>query len=52
VAIARILVEAGIGDVAVTDRKGIVHAARTDLTDVKRDLAPNAIWPRSPTRVV
>jgi malate dehydrogenase (oxaloacetate-decarboxylating) len=39
VAIARILVEAGIGDVAVTDRRGVVHADRTDLTDVKRELA-------------
>ncbi|MCQ4042840.1 NADP-dependent malic enzyme [Streptantibioticus rubrisoli] len=39
VAIAKILVEAGIGDVAVTDRKGVVHQGRTDLTDVKRELA-------------
>ncbi|WP_311203322.1 NAD(P)-dependent malic enzyme [Streptomyces gossypii] len=39
VAIAKILVEAGIGDVAVCDRKGIVSADRGDLTDVKRDLA-------------
>lgn len=39
VAIARILVEAGIGDVAVGDRKGIVSADRGDLTDVKRQLA-------------
>ncbi|GHG56943.1 NAD(P)-dependent malic enzyme [Streptomyces griseocarneus] len=39
VAIARILVEAGIGDVAVCDRKGIVSRDRTDLTDVKRELA-------------
>jgi malate dehydrogenase (oxaloacetate-decarboxylating) len=39
VAIAKILVEAGIGDVAVTDRKGIVSADREDLTDVKRELA-------------
>ncbi|MEU4208942.1 NADP-dependent malic enzyme [Streptomyces sp. NPDC026206] len=39
VAIARILVEAGIGDVAVCDRKGIVSPDREDLTDVKRDLA-------------
>ncbi|MEV4500491.1 NAD(P)-dependent malic enzyme [Streptomyces klenkii] len=39
VAIARILVEAGIGDVAVCDRKGIVSAGREDLTAVKRDLA-------------
>ncbi|MFI0736895.1 NADP-dependent malic enzyme [Streptomyces sp. NPDC021100] len=39
VAIARILVEAGIGDVAVCDRKGIVSRDRADLTDVKRELA-------------
>ncbi|MFH8799956.1 NADP-dependent malic enzyme [Streptomyces sp. NPDC017936] len=39
VAIAKMLVEAGIGDVAVTDRKGIVSADREDLTDVKRELA-------------
>ncbi|QLE73926.1 NADP-dependent malic enzyme [Streptomyces rectiverticillatus] len=39
VAIARILVEAGIGDVAVCDRKGIVSGDREDLTEVKRDLA-------------
>ncbi|MET8680442.1 NADP-dependent malic enzyme [Streptomyces sp. NPDC004647] len=39
VAIAKILVEAGIGDVAVCDRKGIVSQDREDLTDVKRNLA-------------
>jgi malate dehydrogenase (oxaloacetate-decarboxylating) len=39
VAIARILVEAGIGDVAVADSKGIVDAMREDLTPVKRELA-------------
>ncbi|MBL1088405.1 NAD(P)-dependent malic enzyme [Streptomyces sp. NPDC001739] len=39
VAIAKILIEAGIGDVAVCDRKGVVSADREDLTDVKRDLA-------------
>ncbi|MCH5677325.1 NAD(P)-dependent malic enzyme [Streptomyces gilvus] len=39
VAIARMLVEAGIGDVAVADRKGVVSADRDDLTDVKRELA-------------
>ncbi|MFF7229702.1 malate dehydrogenase (oxaloacetate-decarboxylating) [Streptomyces sp. 2333.5] len=39
VAIAKILIEAGIGDVAVCDRKGIVSADRTDLTDVKREVA-------------
>ncbi|OEV00383.1 MULTISPECIES: NAD(P)-dependent malic enzyme [Streptomyces] len=39
VAIAKILVEAGIGDVAVCDRKGVVSRDRGDLTEVKRDLA-------------
>ncbi|MEU0332582.1 NADP-dependent malic enzyme [Streptomyces sp. NPDC006193] len=39
VAIARMLVEAGIGDVAVADRKGVVSAGRKDLTPVKRELA-------------
>ncbi|MEU6378586.1 NADP-dependent malic enzyme [Streptomyces sp. NPDC046909] len=39
VAIAKILVDAGIGDVAVADRKGVVSADRDDLTDVKRELA-------------
>ncbi|MFH8571555.1 NADP-dependent malic enzyme [Streptomyces sp. NPDC017993] len=38
VAIAKILVEAGIGDVAVCDRKGVVSADRNDLTDVKREV--------------
>ncbi|MFD5159587.1 NADP-dependent malic enzyme [Streptomyces hawaiiensis] len=39
VAIAKMLVEAGIGDVAVADRKGVVSADRDDLTPVKQDLA-------------
>ncbi|ARP72261.1 NAD-dependent malic enzyme [Streptomyces pluripotens] len=39
VAIARMLIEAGIGDVAVADRKGVVSADRADLTPVKRELA-------------
>jgi malate dehydrogenase (oxaloacetate-decarboxylating) len=39
VAVARMLVDAGVGDVAVADRKGLVHADRDDLTDTKRDLA-------------
>jgi malate dehydrogenase (oxaloacetate-decarboxylating) len=39
VAIAKMLVEAGIGDVALADRKGIVSADRADLTDVKREVA-------------
>jgi malate dehydrogenase (oxaloacetate-decarboxylating) len=39
VAIAKILVEAGIGDVAVADSKGIVDLSREDLNPVKRGLA-------------
>ncbi|MBF9067546.1 NADP-dependent malic enzyme [Streptacidiphilus sp. NEAU-YB345] len=39
IAIAKILVGAGIGDVALCDRKGVVHVGRTDLTDVKREIA-------------
>src|SRR5689334_7880220 len=39
VAIAKFLLEAGLGDVAVADRKGIVSRDRQDLTDVKRELA-------------
>ncbi|GED84796.1 NADP-dependent malic enzyme [Streptomyces sp. 6-11-2] len=39
VAIAKMLIGAGIGDVAVADRKGVVSADRTDLTQVKREVA-------------
>ncbi|MET8644231.1 NAD(P)-dependent malic enzyme [Streptomyces sp. NPDC004096] len=39
VAIAKMLIEAGIGDVAVADRKGVVSPDRDDLTPVKRELA-------------
>ncbi|MEU0912953.1 NAD(P)-dependent malic enzyme [Streptomyces althioticus] len=39
VAIARMLVEAGIGDVAVADRKGVVSRDREDLTPIKAELA-------------
>ncbi|WP_205471027.1 NADP-dependent malic enzyme [Nocardioides sp. SYSU D00038] len=39
VAVAKILLEAGIKDLAVTDRKGVLHAGRDDLTPVKRALA-------------
>ncbi|MCD0482897.1 NADP-dependent malic enzyme [Streptacidiphilus sp. ASG 303] len=39
VAIAKILLEAGIGDVAVCDRRGVVHEGRDDLTPVKRMVA-------------
>jgi len=39
VAVAKILLEAGIKDLAVTDRKGVLHSSRGDLTPVKRGLA-------------
>ncbi len=39
VAVAKILLEAGITDLAVTDRKGVIHSGRGDLTPVKRALA-------------
>ncbi len=39
VAVARILLAAGIRDLAVTDRRGVLHSARHDLTPVKRSLA-------------
>jgi malate dehydrogenase (oxaloacetate-decarboxylating) len=39
VAIAKILVEAGVKDLCVTDRRGIVSSERDDLTAVKRGLA-------------
>jgi malate dehydrogenase (oxaloacetate-decarboxylating) len=39
VAIAKILAEAGVKDLCVADRKGIVSSDREDLTPVKRALA-------------
>ncbi len=39
VAVTRILLEAGIGDIAVMDRQGVLHSSRNDLTPVKRALA-------------
>ena len=39
VAVAKILLEAGVKDLAVVDRKGVLHSARGDLTPVKRALA-------------
>ncbi|GAA2053887.1 MULTISPECIES: NAD(P)-dependent malic enzyme [Streptomyces] len=38
-AIARILLGAGIGDVALCDRKGVLSADRAELTGVKAELA-------------
>jgi malate dehydrogenase (oxaloacetate-decarboxylating) len=39
VACTKILLAAGIGDIAVADSRGIVHPGRTDLTPVKAALA-------------
>ena len=39
VAVTRILLAAGITDVAVTDRRGVLHSSRGDLTPVKEALA-------------
>ncbi len=36
VAIAKILMNAGVGNVVATDRQGAIHRGRTDLNDVKR----------------
>jgi len=39
VAVTRILLEAGIGEIAVADSKGIVHSGRSDLSAVKTGIA-------------
>ncbi|MGZ4438571.1 MAG: NAD(P)-dependent malic enzyme [Nocardioides sp.] len=39
VAVARILLAAGVRDLAVIDRRGILHSSRGDLTPVKAELA-------------
>jgi malate dehydrogenase (oxaloacetate-decarboxylating) len=39
VAVAKILVAAGVGDLAVTDRRGVLSTSRGDLTPVKASLA-------------
>jgi malate dehydrogenase (oxaloacetate-decarboxylating) len=39
VAVARILLAAGIKDLVVLDRRGILHSSRHDLTPVKAELA-------------
>ena len=41
-AVSKILLEAGVGDVIGTDRLGVVHRGRTDLTEAKRWLAENS----------
>ena len=39
IAVSKMILEAGIGDLAVADSKGIVHVDRTDLNDTKRMFA-------------
>ncbi|AUG79638.1 malate dehydrogenase [Kitasatospora sp. MMS16-BH015] len=39
IAIAKMLVAAGIGDVSLCDRRGVIHQGREDLTDVKAEIA-------------
>jgi malate dehydrogenase (oxaloacetate-decarboxylating) len=39
VAVTRILLAAGVEDVAVTDRRGVLHTSRGDLTPVKQAIA-------------
>jgi len=39
VAVARILLNAGVSDIAVVDRQGVVNSRRADLTPVKKALA-------------
>jgi malate dehydrogenase (oxaloacetate-decarboxylating) len=39
VACTKILLAAGVRDLTVTDRKGVLHSDRDDLTEVKLDLA-------------
>ena len=36
IAVSRMILEAGIGELAIADSKGIVHAGRDDLNDEKR----------------
>ncbi len=36
IAVSRMILEAGIGDLAIADSKGMVHVGRTDLNDEKR----------------
>ena len=41
VACTKILLEAGIGDIAVADSKGVLHPGRQDLTPIKQWLVEN-----------
>ena len=39
VAVSRMLLAAGVTDLAVVDRRGVLHSSRSDLTPVKQSLA-------------
>ncbi len=39
IACTRILMEAGIGDLAIADRQGIIHSGRADLNSAKAEIA-------------
>jgi malate dehydrogenase (oxaloacetate-decarboxylating) len=39
VAVSKIILEAGIGDIGLADSKGMIHKARTDLTPIKSHMA-------------
>ncbi|WP_017612204.1 NAD(P)-dependent malic enzyme [Nocardiopsis salina] len=39
VSVTKMLVDAGIGDIAVADSKGMIHEGREGLTPIKRELA-------------
>jgi malate dehydrogenase (oxaloacetate-decarboxylating) len=41
IACTKILLEAGVGDLAVADSKGVLHAGREDLTPIKRWVVEN-----------
>jgi malate dehydrogenase (oxaloacetate-decarboxylating) len=41
VACTKILLEAGVGDIAVADSQGVLHAGRDDLTPIKQWLVDN-----------
>jgi malate dehydrogenase (oxaloacetate-decarboxylating) len=41
VACTKILLAAGIGDIAVADSRGILHVGRNDLTPIKHEIAAN-----------
>jgi malate dehydrogenase (oxaloacetate-decarboxylating) len=39
VAVSKILLEAGVGDIGLADSKGMIHKGRTDLTPIKAQMA-------------